>query len=156
MRIILRKGKVLDKYCCSVKYHIIISKLGNMYLPHHSYVLDIASCFLNYSTVKYRGQTERKIWFLERSKFKVADIYSTLICSFVHRYQTLQTKSCDNLINVSFTEFYDAFCLYDHSNKRKILIKDVPHVCRFLGYNETALAIDDAISAARSTTGEPG
>ncbi|XP_028394065.1 calmodulin-like [Dendronephthya gigantea] len=52
-------------------------------------------------------------------------------------------------------EFYDAFSLYDHCNKRKILVKDVQHVCRNLGYNETALALDDAISSARMKTGEP-
>lgn len=63
-------------------------------------------------------------------------------------------------INLMFfhfpTEFYDAFCLYDRSNKRKILVKDVPHVCRVLGYNETALGFDDAISAARTVTEDPG
>ena len=53
-------------------------------------------------------------------------------------------------------EFYDAFSLYDRHNKRKILVKDFPHVCRILGYNETALALDDAISAARNKTQEPG
>jgi hypothetical protein len=54
------------------------------------------------------------------------------------------------------TEFCDAFSLYDHSNKRRILVKDVPHVCRILGYNETSLAYDDAISTARTKTGEAG
>lgn len=62
----------------------------------------------------------------------------------------------DNLIFLFFIEFYDAFSLYDRCNKRRILVKDVHHVCRNLGYNETALALDDAISSAKMTTREPG
>ena len=58
---------------------------------------------------------------------------------------------------ISFVpEFSDAFSLYDRNNKGKILIRDVSHLCKMLGYNETALCIDDAINLAKTRTGEAG